>query len=76
MGDMIDELPEEWLGDLNMTKETKSSISKRLIEEKNNAATLLKRLDLLRILWLETEEERHLRTLQNKQAFEQKFGKW
>ena len=72
---MIDELPEEWLGGLKMMKETKNRLSKRLIEEKNNAAALLKRLDILRILRLETEEERHLRTLQNKQAFEQKFGK-
>jgi len=75
IGGMIDELPEEWLGGLNMTKETKSLISKRLIEEKNNVAVLLKRLDMLRILRLETEEERHLRTLQNKQAFEKRFGK-
>jgi len=75
IGGMIAELPEEWLGDLNMTKETKSRIRKRLIEEKNSVAVLLKRLDMLRILRLETEEERHLRTLQNKQAFEQKFGK-
>lgn len=58
-----------------MTKETKSAISKRLIEEKNNVTVLLKRLDMLRILRLETEEERHVRTLQNKQAFEEKFGK-
>jgi len=36
---------------------------------------LLNRLDMLRILRLETEEERRLRALQNKQAFEQKFGK-
>jgi len=58
-----------------MTKETKSAISKRLSEEKNNVTVLLKRLDMLRILRLETEEERHVRTLQNKQAFEEKFGK-
>ena len=75
MNDITDELPEEWLGALHMTKETKSRLSKRLIEEKNNVATLLKRLDMLRILRLETEEERHVRTLQNKQTFEQKFGK-
>jgi len=73
MGDMIDELPEEWLYSLNMTKETKSVISKKLIEEKNNVAVLLKRLDMLRILRLEMEEERRLRALQNKQAFEKKF---
>jgi len=75
IGGMIEELPKEWLGGLNMTKETKSVISKRLIEEKNNAAVLLKRLDMLRILRRETEEEWRLRTLQNKQAFEQKFGR-
>ena len=75
ISDLIDELPEEWLRGLKMTKETKSAISKRLIEEKNNAAVLLKRLDMLRILRLETEAERNVRTLQNKQAFEKKFGK-
>lgn len=75
ISDLIDELPEEWLHSLKMTKATKSALCKRLIEEKKNVTVLLKRLDLLRILRLETAAERHLRTLKNKRAFEQKFGK-
>ena len=75
ISDLIDELPEEWLYGLKMTKEAKSALCKRLIAEKNNVTVLLKRLDMLRILRLETEEERHVRTLQNKRAFEKKFGK-
>jgi hypothetical protein len=75
IGDMTDELPEEWPRDLKMKKEDKDAVAKRLITEKNNVAVLLKRLDMLRILRLETEEERRIRTLQNKKAFEQKFGK-
>ena len=73
--EVIDELPEEWLAALKMVKVNKSLINKKLIEEKNNVAVLLKRLDMLKILRLETEEERGLRTLRNRQAFEQKFGK-
>lgn len=72
---VIDELPEEWLAALKVVKTTKSFISKRLIEEKNNVAVLLKRLDMLRILRLETEEERRLKALENRRAFEKKFGK-
>lgn len=72
---ITEELPEEWLGALKMPQASRRLIGKRLIEEKNNAAMLLKRLDMLRILRLETEEERQVRTQQNKQAFEKKFGK-
>lgn len=70
-----DELPKEWIEVLRESKIRKDDINKRVIEEKNNVAVLLKRLDILRVLRLETDEERELRAQQNKETFEKKFGK-
>lgn len=76
--EMVEELPGEWIGVLrvaNETGEAKKIIRNRLIDQKNYSHILLKRLDILKVLKSETEEERGLRTLKNRQAFEQKFGK-
>ncbi len=76
--DIVDELPEEWICHLNVadeSRETKRIISKRLIEKKNEVNALMKRLDTLRVLRIETDKERELRALKNKEAFEKKFGK-
>ncbi len=76
--DIVDELPEEWVCHLNVAneiKQTKKLISKRLIDRKNDLNILIKRLDTLRVLRVETDEERKLRALKNKEAFEKKFGK-
>jgi hypothetical protein len=76
--DIVDTLPDEWIRHLPMAGEpweVKRLISQRLIEQKNNVQVLLKRLDLLQVLKLETAEERRLRTLRNREAFERKFGK-
>ncbi len=78
ISEMIGELPAEWVARLNAAKESeemKRIISKRLIDKKNNVHALIKRLDLLRVLKMETEEERRLKAVKNRNAFEQKFGK-
>lgn len=76
---IIDELPEEWLLKLHNgsgSRKTRKMITERLIAKKNNANFLHERLDILRVLKLETEEERQLKSLRNKQTFEEKFGKF
>lgn len=76
--DIVDTLPDEWIRLLPMAgepREVKRLIGKRLIEQKNNVHVLLKRLDLLQVLNLETAEARRLRTLGNREEFERKFGK-
>lgn len=57
------------------TREKKNMICDRLSKQKNQVKFLTKTLEELRVLVIETEEERRLRTLKNKQAFEQKVGK-
>ncbi len=76
--EIVEELPGEWIGLLPVAKETgeaKKIIRNRLIDQKNYSHILLKRLDVLKVLKIETEEERSLRMLKNRQVFERKFGK-
>jgi hypothetical protein len=75
---IVDELPEEWLDHLHVHRAAghkRNAIARRLIDEKNDAPVLMKRLDLLKVLKLETDEERSARGDKNRQAFEHKFGK-
>jgi len=76
--DLVEELPEEWMQQLNVgkeTRETRKTISDRLIDKKNETESLKKRLEILKALKIETEEERKLRVLKNKKAFEEKLGR-
>jgi hypothetical protein len=75
--DVVDGLPDEWLDHLPVGKaagDKRKTISRRLIDEKNHAHVLMKRLDLLKVLKLETDEERSLRMNRNRERFERKFG--
>lgn len=74
----VEELPLEWVSQLNTASETQEIrriIAKNLIEKKNQVESLEKRLDILKTLEIETEEERKFRTLKNKNSFIEKFGK-
>ena len=78
ISDIVEELPLEWIRQLNIAKETKEIISilrKGLIEKKNQVESLRIRLELLKTLEIETDKERNLRTLKNKNSFREKFGK-
>jgi hypothetical protein len=75
---IVDEIPAEWIGHLKIAPEeakSRSLIKEKLIRKKPHARTLLARLDLLRVLKVETEEEARLRTLENKKSFERKYGR-
>lgn len=75
---LVSELPEEWLKPLHIApaaNEVRKTISARLIDKKNHGEVLLRMLDMLKIAKHETEEERHARSSQNRQAFERKYGK-
>ena len=76
--DIIDELPGEWMRKLRPGRdavEARRGIGDRLIDKKNGANSLTLRLEELRTLEIETEEERKLRILKNKEEFERRFGK-
>ncbi len=75
---LIDELPEEWVCQLEVgkeAKETRKMIGNRLMEKKSKVKSLIKGLEVLRMLKMETEEEQRLRSFNNRKAFELKFGK-
>lgn len=73
LGAIVDTLPAAWLEHLRVTRNV---IIEKLLRLKQQGITLRNRLDLLRILKIETEEEARLRSLQNRQVFEQKYGKF
>lgn len=76
---IVGELPDEWIKRLPLAsepRETRKKIGARLSDRKNHGEVLLRWLDMLKILKLETEEERHAKSLQNRQAFERKYGKF
>lgn len=73
---IVNELPDDWIRRLYPGKsvsETRNIITVGLIREKNRGYFLTKRLDLLRALNIETENERKSRSLENRKAFEQRF---
>ncbi|MCI0691872.1 hypothetical protein L0337_07670 [candidate division KSB1 bacterium] len=75
---IVDAIPSEWIVQLRVaTDETESrnAITEKLLNKKRQGIGLRARLDLLRILKTETAEEARLRRLENKKAFEQKYGK-
>jgi hypothetical protein len=76
--EIVDNIPAEWLAKLNMAKHAAAArrmIAEKLIDKKQHGVTLGKRLDLLRIVKGETAEESRLRSLENKKAFEKKYGR-
>jgi hypothetical protein len=75
---IVDEIPAEWIKRWQTAKpdtESRDAIKEKLIQKKQHARTLLTRLDLLKVLKVETAEEYRLRTLENKKAFEQKYSR-
>lgn len=76
--DIVDEIPVEWIDQLRVAThetESRSVITERLINKKERGMAFRTRLDLLRILKAETAEEARLRSLENKKAFEEKYGR-
>lgn len=76
--EIVEALPESWLSALRLEKNldvTKAMIAERLLRKKSSGMALRDRLDLLRVLKLETEAELESRALENKRAFEMKYGK-
>ncbi len=75
---LVDSIPAEWLGSLKLAKnntEPRRAITEKLRHKMKNGITLHARLDLLRVLKVETTEEARLRNLENKKLFEQKYGR-
>jgi hypothetical protein len=50
-------------------------IAEKLLNQKRQGLALRARLDLLHMLKAETAEEARLRSIENKKAFEKKYGK-
>ncbi|MCG3121145.1 MAG: hypothetical protein ALAOOOJD_04136 [bacterium] len=70
--EIVGTIPRAWLGHLRVSRNV---IIEKLLFFKQQGITLRNRLDLLRALKIETAEEARLRSRQNRQAFEQKYGK-
>ncbi len=76
--DIVAAIPVEWISQLHVAKhttESRSVITAKLLNKKRQGLALRARLDLLRVLKAETAEEARLRSLENKKAFEQKYGR-
>lgn len=76
--DLVDEIPVEWISQLRVaTGETESRhvVTAKLINKMKQGIALRARFDLLRVAKVETAEEARLRSLENKKAFEQKYGR-
>jgi hypothetical protein len=71
---IVDEIPAEWVSQLRVA-ESRNVITEKLLNTKRKGLALRARLDLLRMLKAETAEEARLRSLENKKAFEQKYGR-
>jgi HipA-like kinase len=75
---IVDEMPVEWISQLRVAAgetESRNVITAKLINKMKQGIALRARLDLLRMLKAETAEEARLRSLENKKAFEEKYGK-
>jgi hypothetical protein len=75
---IVDEIPAEWIARLRLAAdetESRSVITAKLLDKKRQGIALRARLDLLRMLKAETAEEARLRSLENKKAFEEKYGR-
>jgi len=76
--EIVDSIPPEWIEKLNGTKndlESRRIITERLIDKKQHGIALRNRLDLLKVLKVETAEESSLRGDSKRKAFEQKWGR-
>lgn len=76
--DIVDEIPVEWISQLRVAAdetESRNAITEKLLKKKRQGIGLRARLDLLRVLKAETAEEARLRSLENRKAFEQKYGR-
>ena len=76
--EIVDTLPAEWIDNLKLAghvAEIRKSIVEKLMLKKQNGIALHRRLDLLRVLKVETAEESRRRSLENKKSFEKKFGR-
>lgn len=69
---IVDTLPAVWLDHLRVPRNV---TIEKLLRIKQQGITLRNRLDLLRVLKIETAEEARLRSITNRKAFEQKYGK-
>jgi hypothetical protein len=75
---VVNEIPVEWINRLRVAAhgtEARNVITEKLLNKKRRGLALRARLDLLRMLKAETTEEARLRSLVNKKAFEQKYGR-
>ncbi|GEM_PF-2289438 len=75
---IIEEIPAEWISRLKIAKhetESRNVMAEKLIQKKQHGISLSARLDLLRVVKAETAEEARLRSLENRKAFEQKYGR-
>jgi len=76
--EIVGGIPAEWIGNLKVANhhtESRRVITERLIDKKQHGITLRNRLDLFRVLKVETAEEYNLRNDADKKAFEQKYGR-
>jgi hypothetical protein len=76
--EIVGSIPAEWISHVKISKyesESRSMITEKLIHKMKQGMALRARLDLLRVLKVETAEESELRSLENRKAFEQKYGR-
>ena len=76
--EIVDSIPTEWFSKLKNAKhddESRRVITEKLIDKKQHGIALQNRLDLLKVLKVETAEKTSLRTDANRKIFEQKWGK-
>ncbi len=75
---LVEEIPGEWISRLKLAKHgalSKKVMAEKLIQKKQYGIALRARLDLLRVVKAETAEEEELKSLENRKAFEQKYGR-
>jgi len=76
--EIVDSIPTEWIDNLKVGKnnaESRRTITGKLIDKKQHGIALRNRLDLLKVLKVETAEEASSRSDANRKTFEQKWGK-
>ncbi len=78
LAEAVGELPEEWVSQLFPGEDVAAArgrVLERLIGTREQVNVVVRRLDVLRVLKVETEEERREQVLRNKEALERLVGK-
>lgn len=72
---LVNSVPEVWLSEIGISELLRMRIADHLLAAKNNAHVLRDKLDLLRVLVVETDAQRAQKAAKHRSRFEGKFGK-